>query len=178
MTTETKTSSSTPLHKLVSVLQAVEDAFIVFVLLGMILLAVLQIISRNFVGSSFPWIDPLLQNAVLWIAMLGAMIASRNDSHIRIDLISEYVPQRYQRWIVLLVDLVTVAVTAGMAYFSFHSVMEERMFGSDGIAGIPDWVLQLLLPVGFGVIALRYTGLSLLGLLNKRPKQSSTEVIT
>src|SRR5699024_1211925 len=63
----------------------VEDAMIVFVLLGMVALAVVQIVARNWLDSSFVWIDPLLQNAVLWIAMLGAMIASRNDEHIRIN---------------------------------------------------------------------------------------------
>lgn len=149
---------------------------IVFVLLGMVALAVVQIVARNWLDSSFVWIDPLLQNAVLWIAMLGAMIASRNDAHIRIDVVSEYAPAHWQRWLVLLVDAFTAGIAALMAAYSLQAVGAEREFSLGGIAGIPDWVLQLLIPIGFGVIALRYLLLFVLGLLNKRPKPLGTEV--
>lgn len=154
----------------------VEDALIVFVLLGMVCLAVVQIVARNWLASSFVWIDPLLQNAVLWIAMLGAMIASRNDAHIRIDVVSEYAPKTWQRWIILVVDIFTASIATLMACYSFYAVWQEREFSMSGIAGIPDWVLQLLIPIGFSIIALRYLFLFLLGLLNKRPKPLSTEV--
>lgn len=161
---------------LLGVFHKVEDAFIVFVLLGMVALAVVQIVARNWLAASFVWIDPLLQNAVLWIAMLGAMIASRNDAHIRIDVVSEYAPAHWQRRLILLVDAFTAGITALMAAYSLQAVWAEREFSVDGIAGIPDWVLQLLIPMGFSIIALRYLLLLVLGVLNKRPKPLGTEV--
>lgn len=153
-----------------------EDALIVVVLLSMIGLAVMQIIMRNFADSGFVWIDPLLQNAVLWIAMLGAMIASRNDSHIRIDLLSEHLPLVARRYLILLVDLFTAVVTVGMAYFSYLALLDERAFNTSVMAGVAVWKLQLLLPIGFGIIGLRYSFLLVLGILNKRPVHGSQEV--
>ncbi len=154
-----------------------EDAIIVLVLLGMVALAVVQIVMRNLADTSFVWIDPLLQNAVLWIAMLGAMIASRNDSHIRIDILSEYLPPQWHRFLMLLVDIFTAVATLGMAYFSYLALMEERAFNTSVVAGVQAWKLQVLLPLGFAVIGLRYTVLFLLGLVNKRPLHKSHQEV-
>lgn len=162
--------------KVLGVLHAVEDACIVLVLFGMVGLAVLQIVMRNMADTSFVWIDPVLQNAVLWIAMLGAMIASRNDAHIRIDILSEYMPAAGRRFLVMVVDLFTAAVAWGMAYFSYLTLLDERAFNTSLVAGVAAWKLQILLPVGFAVIGLRYSFLFVLGLLNKRPLQGSQEV--
>lgn len=176
MTTANKPTYSLATKKILSALHAVENAFIVLVLFGMIGLAVMQIIMRNMADTSFLWIDPVLQNAVLWIAMLGAMIASRNDSHIRIDVLSEYVPPVARRFLILVVDLFTATITWGMAYFSYLTLMDERAFNTALVAGVEAWKLQILLPLGFAVIGLRYSFLLVLGLLNKRPAQGSQEV--
>lgn len=176
MNIASKPTYSPLVKRILSALHAVEDALIVLVLLSMIGLAVMQIIMRNFADSGFVWIDPLLQNAVLWIAMLGAMIASRNDSHIRIDLLSDHLPVAWLRYLTLLLDLFTAVVTVGMAYFSYLALLDERAFNTSVMAGVAAWKLQLLLPLGFGVIGLRYSFLLILGVLNKRPVHGSQEV--
>lgn len=155
-------------------LHRLEDALIVIVLLGMVVLAVAQILLRNLTGTSLIWVDPLLQNAVLWIGMLGAMIASRNDSHIRIDLASHYLPPAWQRGLFMLVDLFTSVVCAVVAWFSFVTVREEAMLGLKAFASVPSWWLQSIIPLGFALIALRYAVLLLLNLIGRRPGLART----
>lgn len=150
-------------------LHRLEDALIVIVLVGMVLLAVTQILLRNLAGTSLIWVDPLLQNAVLWIGMLGAMIASRSDGHIRIDLASHYLSRNWLRGLSVLVDLFTSAVCALVAWFSLQSVREEAMLGLQAFAGVPAWWLQSIIPLGFGLIALRYAVLFLLNMAGRRP---------
>ncbi|GIS19200.1 MAG: hypothetical protein CM15mP120_11160 [Pseudomonadota bacterium] len=36
------------------------------------------------------WGDSAVRVMVLWVTMLGAMVASRDDSHIRIDLVGRF----------------------------------------------------------------------------------------
>lgn len=146
-----------------------EDGLIVAVLLFMVLMAVLQIVLRNFFGISLVWIEPFLQNAVLWIGLLGAMIASRRDEHIRIDIASQYLPQRFQRWLAVLVDLFTVGVCVLVAWHSVFFVYDEMQYGAAGFAQIPSWVLQAIIPIGFTLIAGRYAVLLVLDLLGRRP---------
>ena len=146
------------------------------VLLFMVLMAVLQIVLRNFFGTSLVWIEPFLQNAVLWIGLLGAMIASRRDEHIRIDIASQYLPQRFQRWLAVLVDLFTVGVCVLVAWHSVFFVYDEMQYGTAGFAQIPSWVLQAIIPIGFTLIAGRYAVLLVLDLLDRRPPMQEPRV--
>ena len=146
-----------------------EDGLIVAVLLFMVLMAVLQIVLRNFFGTSLVWIEPFLQNAVLWIGLLGAMIASRRDEHIRIDIASQFLPKKYHRWLAVFVDAFTVGICGLVAWHSVFFVYDEMQYGSAGFAEIPSWVLQAIIPVGFTLIAGRYAVLLVLDLLDRRP---------
>lgn len=147
-----------------------EDGLIVAVLFLMVALAVGQIVLRNFFGTSVVWIEPLLQNAVLWIGLLGAMIASRNDEHIRIDVASSLLPARFHFLLTTAVDLFTAAICLLVAYHSVQFVYEEFQYSTPAFASMPSWVLQVIIPVGFSVMALRYVLLFIMGLLGKRPR--------
>ena len=50
-----------------------EDALLVLILTGMILLAAAQIVLRNFFDVGFIWGDELLRMLVLWLAVAGAV---------------------------------------------------------------------------------------------------------
>lgn len=156
-------------QRLRAALHGLEDMVIVVVLLLMVILAVVQIVLRNFVGTSLIWIEPFLQNAVLWIGLLGAMIASRHDEHIRIDLASTLLPERFRPGLTGVVDLFTAAICVLVAWYSIGFVIEERQYGSPGFAGIPGWLLQAVIPFGFTVMGLRYLVLFGLGLSGQRP---------
>ena len=92
--------------------------------------AVAQIILRNFFGTSLIWIEPLLQNAVLWIGLLGAMIASRNDEHIRIDVASTLLPEKYHPYLTVAVDLFTAFICVLVAWYSVGFVIEEYEYAT------------------------------------------------
>lgn len=151
-------------------LHRIEDGLIVAVLLFMILLAVAQIVLRNFFGTSLVWIEPLLQNAVLWIGLLGAMIASRNDEHIRIDVASTLLPEKYHPFLTTAVDLFTAFICGLVAWYSIGFVLEEYEYATPAFGNVPSWLLQTIIPVGFSVMAVRYVLLFLMGLAGKRPK--------
>lgn len=150
-------------------LHHLEDGLIVVVLCSMVLLAVLQIILRNFFGLGLTWIDPLLQNGVLWIGMLGAMIASRNDGHIQIDLGSRYLSPLGRRLVSLATDLFTALICVLVAWHSFHYVRDEAAFPMMAFGSVPAWWLQVVIPFGFALIALRFAALFALGLIGRRP---------
>lgn len=152
-------------------LHRLEDGLLITILFLMMVMAVLQIFLRNAMDSSVVWIDPFLQHAVLWIGLLGAMIASRNDEHIRIDIASHYLPAHWHRWLVLLVDLFTFGICALVAWHSFGFVVGEMEYAMPAFGAVPGWLAQAIIPFGFAVIALRYAVLAVLGILGRRPRQ-------
>lgn len=155
--------------KLVRWLSRIEDGLIVTILVMMILLAVLQIVLRNFFGTSLVWVEPSLQNAVLWIGLLGAMIASRRDEHIRIDLATRFLSKGQRRWLAVLVDFFTSAICALVAWHSVAFIITEIEYPTEAFSGVPSWLLQMIIPLGFTVMALRYAVLTVLDVLGRRP---------
>jgi TRAP-type C4-dicarboxylate transport system permease small subunit len=133
-----------------------EDAVLVLLLGGMILLAAGQIVLRNFLNIGFIWSDEALRLLVLWVAVAGAVAASRSDKHINIPVFDRFLPGRLG----LLKDFVVHAFTAGIcAVVAWHGLLfvrSSREFGDLLLGGVPAWLLQLVLPVGFGLIAWRY----------------------
>ncbi|RMH22762.1 MAG: TRAP transporter small permease subunit, partial [Gammaproteobacteria bacterium] len=85
------TADQPPWKRALNLLHHLEDALIALLLLGMLGLAITQIIMRELLHSGLPWIDPLLRIAVLWLGLLGALLATRLDRHIEINLISHWV---------------------------------------------------------------------------------------
>lgn len=142
-------------HPLLDWLGRLEDALLVGLLGAMILLAGAQILLRNLFDGSLAWGDPLLRVMVLWLGLLGAMAATRDSYHIRIDILSRLLPITGQ-WLARLVrNLFTGGVAGLMCWHSARFVLMEREEAVIAFAGIPVWVCEAILPVAFGIIALR-----------------------
>ena len=137
-------------------LQKLEDGILIGLLLLMIFMAVLQIFLRNLFDTGIGWGDPLIRVLVLWIGLIGAMVASRNNHHISIDVISKFLPDQSKKVINLMTAIFTSLVCAVMAYYSFIFVMMERDDGLLAFANIPAWVCESIIPVSFAIISLRY----------------------
>ena len=133
-----------------------EDILLVGLLLITLGLAVLQIILRNVFDSGITWVEPLLRITVLWIGMVGAMFASRDDSHIKIDLGMRMLHPKYQPFARAAVYLFTATVCGIAAWYCFEFVREEYTDGGMAFAAIPVWLTESIMPLGFAIIALRY----------------------
>jgi TRAP-type C4-dicarboxylate transport system permease small subunit len=136
----------------------IED-FVLAMLLGtLVLLAPLQIVLRNFFDSGWVWADPFLRVLVLWIALLGALAASRQDKQISVDVVSKFLSTRANAIVGVILGLFTALVCALVAYHSSLFVMAERDFGSKAFGDVPAWACQIVIPFSFAMIAARHFG--------------------
>nr|NJM02281.1 TRAP transporter small permease [Desulfobacula sp.] len=153
-------------HKGIGVLQKIEDSILIGLLLLMIGIAFFQILLRNLFGSGMNFGDELIRILVLWISLVGAMVASRNNSHINIDLVSRYLPDPVKKFSTVLTGMFTALVCAAMAYFSLDFVLLEKSEGIIAFSGVPAWACESIIPLAFAVISFRYLILSLATLFN------------
>lgn len=144
------------LKQLKNLLVRLEEGLLVLMLSAMILLAAWQILMRNLFDSGLFWADPALRMLVLWLALLGAIAATRDDRHIRIDLFSRFLNVRGKAWIQTLNDLFSGAVCGLIAWHGGRLVYIEWQDGSQLFGGLPAWVGELIIPLGFGIMALRF----------------------
>lgn len=134
----------------------VENGALVLLLTVMLVLAVGQIVLRTVTGSGPGWVDEALRLLVLWVGMFGALAASRDDRQLRIDLLSRYLSPGPRRMVELLVHAITSLVCAVIAWQSWRFVAAEAEFGATLFSGLPAWPFQMILPVGFALLAWRH----------------------
>ena len=144
------------MERVLTIIHALEDGLLALMLAMMIFLAGSQILLRNLFETGFAWADPVLRLLVLWVGLLGALAASRTDKHIAIDVFSRLLGPRALAGVKSLTALFTATVSGLIAYHAARFVAMEQEAGVIGIAGLPAWMLELILPVGFGLITLRY----------------------
>ena len=136
--------------------RAIEDALLVGMLAVMVLLAGAQILARNFFGEGLVWSDQLLRILVLWVGVLGALAASRDNNHIVIDLVPKLLPARAKRGIEIVIFAFTSAVSALVAWHAARFVIEEYGYSQPLLGPVPGWVFQTIIPLGFALISWRY----------------------
>ena len=136
----------------------IEDVLLALLLSAMILLAGWQIVQRNLIGGGMIWGDELLRLLVLWLGLLGAMAASRDDRHISIDLLLRFMPGKYKLPVRVFLHLFTAIVCGMLAWYSWLFVRMEREFHTEVLSGLPAWWFELILPLGFGMMCYRYLG--------------------
>ncbi len=142
--------------RLLRTVNRIEDWLLISMLAGMVVLAVTQIIYRNIFGGGVVWIDPLLRVLVLWVALSGAVIASRTDNHIRIDFFAKYITGKYYFYIKRIVHVYCVVICGLIAWHSVNFVQMDYEYGTQAFAGVPAWITELIIPVAFGLMAFRY----------------------
>ena len=144
------------IERLVSGLRFVENSLLVLILGTMILLAAYQVVARNFFDTGILWGDSLVRVLVLWVTFIGATIASRDDEHIRIDLLTRFIGPVSGKVLSSLRCLFTAFIAAVFCYYSFQFVLLDYEDGIIAFAAVPAWMCELIMPVGAALIALRY----------------------
>lgn len=133
-----------------------EDAVLLVILISMILLAGAQIVLRNFFDYSLFWGDEMLRLMVLWLTVAGGLAASRMNKHISIAVLDRFLPDTMQGVIKVFIDLFTAAVCGLFSWHSARFVMSSYEYGDTLLRNTPAWMLQIILPVGFGLMAYRH----------------------
>jgi TRAP-type C4-dicarboxylate transport system permease small subunit len=141
-------------RRIAGLIERVETALIALLVLAMVVLAGAQILLRNLFETGFAWADPLLRAMVLWAAMLGALAAARDDKHIGLDLLTHFLHGPAKRIARVIALLFAAGISAAMAWYGFNLVQVD-FGGTTAIAGIPGWVIESILPVGFALLAVR-----------------------
>ena len=149
--------------RLLHLIQRLETLLPAALLLGMIVLAGVQIALRNLFDGGLFWVEPLLRIAVLWLTLLGALAATRGNNHIKIDVISRYLPQLGRRIATWTGTLFSACVCTLIAWHSARFVWVEYQAQTTLFNQLPAWMFQIIMPVGFGLMALRFLLFSYLG---------------
>jgi len=124
-------------------------------LAGIMVLPLAEIVSRKFFGRSIQGSAAFASNLTLWLGMLGAAIAAREGKLLTLAT-GEFLPKgRVGAAAHIVAGAVGSMIATILALGSVALLNVDRAAGSTITEGVPTWIADLALPVGFGLIAVR-----------------------
>jgi TRAP-type C4-dicarboxylate transport system permease small subunit len=128
-------------------------------------------------GKSLMWLEPMTRHLVFLSAFLGGSLATSKDVHIKVDLLTKLV-ERSKSVIIHwfhknLVSLFCLIVVSALFNSAWNFYLSEKEFGNPSLLGIHSSVYVAIIPFGFGLIALRFFNLLIIGILKGDPRGRS-----
>ena len=137
-------------------LNRIEGILLVVMLAVMVAMAFLQVVLRNFFSTGILWGDIFLRHLVLWMGFLGAALATSQERHIAIDVLTRFISRRAKSAIRVLTNLFAAVVCGFLVEASATFVELERESGSLVYQDIPVWYVQLIIPGGFTLLVFHF----------------------
>jgi TRAP-type C4-dicarboxylate transport system permease small subunit len=150
--------------------RALETWLIVALLGGLIVFASAQIVLRNIFSIGLTWGDGLIRLTVLWLALLGALAASRDGRHVTMGAATRWLPERLQIGAQVLADLFGALVSAAFAWYALQFVQDSREFGDVLLGDVPAWWFQGFMPVAFALMAFQFVAHGVRRVLNPKSR--------
>ena len=126
------------------------------VLAGMVIVAFTQIIAREVFDTGVIWANELIRLMVLWLAMVGAVAACRDNRHIRIDLLSHLLPEKAVTAIRIFVDLFAAVVCAVVASLVWEFIKLEVELEFTVLGDLPVFPAHVIVPLAFALLSYRF----------------------
>lgn len=123
-------------------------------LIGLVQVGGRYIAPRQAIGYA----EEVIVYLVIWAIMLMSGQLVRTDGHVRPDLVLRLLPPRGQRWLEVFNCVVALLFCGGMVWYGWEIVdtallLDER---SSTDLQFPMWAYYLALPVGGGLMSIRY----------------------
>ena len=134
----------------------VEQVFVTILLAMMILLPFFQSVLRSLVNTGISLGDSLVRSLVVWVGFIGAAIATKEDKHINIDVVSRWLTGPQSNYIRLVSHFLSVVICGLLTLAAIKFLRVEAQMGSSAFFKLPVWVPEIIIPVTFGLMTLRF----------------------
>ena len=137
-------------------LHSTENLALTLVMMGMAILPLLEVLLRKTLHTGIIGVTSIVQHLCLFAGMMGGAIAARDNRLLALFTVRESIlPPRFRAAAHLFTGTGTMLVTLLLAWAGLKFVHAERAGGGTAFYDLPQWILELALPVGFAAIAWR-----------------------
>ncbi len=134
----------------------IEEFILVLTMAIMVLVMFVQSTSRYFIGTSFSWGSEFAQYLHVWQIWIGASLAIRLQSHIRVDVFVKLFPPVIQKILHLLAIISWFVFAAFLAIEGSKYVIDVLTSGQTSPSlHVPMWIPYLAIPIGGILMVIR-----------------------
>ncbi|MEZ4403956.1 MAG: TRAP transporter small permease subunit [Kofleriaceae bacterium] len=107
--------------------------------------------------GGFIWAQKLALVMMIWVAMLGASMATYERAHLALEFGEKLWPARAVPYVKALALAVAAAFCVAALYLAYELVASQRHLGlrTDANEWLPTWAAFLIVPYAFGAMAVR-----------------------
>ena len=132
-----------------------ENFFVALSLAALMLLPLIEIVGRKLFHGGLEGAAAFQQHLVLIIGLLGGMFAARDRRLLTLSTLTNFFKGRCQTFARVFSSAFAAGITVFLCLAALQLVQSEKGGGKLLAYGIPLWIVQCIMPLGFGVIALR-----------------------
>ena len=122
----------------------------------MAILPTIEPVLRTFFGTGIPGTSGYVENLTLWVAYLGAIVATREGRHLALSTGTLIRLDWIGRWAKYFVTFISTAVITGLAWASFEFVRAEMAVPLRIGGWLPVAFAEIILPIAFAIMTVRF----------------------
>ncbi len=117
----------------------------------------IQIVARYIFRNSLAWPEEFARYCYIWFMFIGAAYSVKEDSLLRVDALVECLPKKLTKIVDSVILFVVFLVCCYIFYHSIFTVTKAFAVGETSVVlKIPLWFIYSSVPVGFGLVVIRY----------------------
>ncbi|MDF1551756.1 MAG: TRAP transporter small permease [Deferrisomatales bacterium] len=145
------------MQRILARLNRLEELTLTLTLLGLAVVAFVQVCTRYTVGISFDWFEEGGRFLGVFVTFLGASIGVRRGAHFSMDLLLNSMPPAVARGMRGIIAVFSGSVFLLVAWYGMKLVLRNHRFEVNSAAiGVPMWLVYLPIPLFSVLIALRF----------------------
>lgn len=130
-------------------------------LAALLLMVLVAVVARNFFDTGFPSMEMVMRYLVLFVGMMGAVLATDRTCHIKCDAVLAFISAKTRERIIRPLFVLTALVCVVLCWHAARFWWDEWLYaGAHDRWAIP---LALVLPIGFGLLAVHFIILAFTG---------------
>jgi tripartite ATP-independent transporter DctM subunit len=136
-------------------LRWLEDGVLCVALAALVVLPLLEIVLRATLKTGVSGSNALVQHMTLVIGMLGGAVAARENRLLGLSTGSAFLKGGLKIGAALFSGAIAATISVFLGVGSYQFVLTEREAGSILTYNLPVWLIQCVMPLGFGLVAVR-----------------------
>jgi tripartite ATP-independent transporter DctM subunit len=132
-----------------------ENLALIVPLAAMMLLPVVEILLRRLFQTGISGSSAIVQHLTLIVGMVGGAVAARDERLLALSPAQTLLKGRAKVAARIFSGGFAAAISAFLCVASVQYVFDVKPLGRILVYGIPVWIVQLILPWGFGLVACR-----------------------
>ena len=132
-----------------------ESSLIVVFLTSMIGLGIMQILIRKLFNESIPYADQIMNMLVLYIALIGAALATLKTKHITFEVVSKFAKKKVLNVLNIIVNMfaifiMTILFVSVFEYIEFQKESLEMFFPTIRTITMETFLIPGVFLIAFG----------------------------